>query len=110
MRLGRLASVTMVSHSSLNPATLIAEAAMIGIQSALPSVTVTENVAADPKRGFRNFGEYAMAVYQAGLPGNPVDTRLPMQRNAAVPGTYANESAGADGGFLIPPQFAKDIF
>lgn len=90
--------------------TLIAEEAQLGIQAALPSVSVTENVMEDPKRGFRNFGEYAMAVYHAGLPGNPVDGRLPLLRNAAVPSTYANESAGADGGFLIPPQFAKDIF
>ena len=90
--------------------TLIAEEAQLGIQAALPSVSVTENVMDDPKRGFRNFGEYAMAVYHAGLPGNPVDGRLPLLRNAAVPSTYANESAGADGGFLIPPQFAKDIF
>ncbi len=90
--------------------TLIAEEAQLGIQAALPSVSVAENVMEDPKRGFRNFGEYAMAVYHAGLPGNPVDGRLPLLRNAAVPSTYANESAGADGGFLIPPQFAKDIF
>ena len=90
--------------------TLIAEEAQLGIQAVLPSVSVTENVMDDPKRGFRNFGEYAMAVYHAGLPGNPVDNRLPLLRNAAVPSTYANESAGADGGFLIPPQFAKDIF
>ena len=90
--------------------TLIAEEAQLGIESALPSVSVTENMTADPKWGFKNFGEYAYAVHQAGLPGNPVDNRLSMLRNAAVPGVYGNESAGADGGFLIPPQFAKDIF
>ncbi len=90
--------------------TLIAEEAKLGIESALPSITVTENVASDPKGGFKNFGEYAYAVHQAGLPGLPVDTRLSMLRNAAAPGLYGSESAGADGGFLIPPQFAKDIF
>ena len=82
----------------------------LGIGSALPSITVTENVASDPKGGFKNFGEYAYAVHQAGLPGLPVDPRLSMLRNAAAPGLYGSESAGADGGFLIPPQFAKDIF
>ena len=90
--------------------TLIAEEAQLGIGSALPSITVTENVASDPRGGFKNFGEYAYAVHQAGLPGLPVDTRLSMLRNAAAPGLYGSESAGADGGFLIPPQFAKDIF
>ena len=90
--------------------TLIAEEAQLGIESALPSITVTENVTSDPKGGFKNFGEYAYAVHQAGLPGVPVDTRLSMLRNAAAPGLYGSESAGADGGFLIPPQFAKDIF
>uniref|UniRef100_UPI002617A602 phage major capsid protein n=1 Tax=Ferrovum sp. TaxID=2609467 RepID=UPI002617A602 len=90
--------------------TLIAEEAQLGIESALPSITVTENVTSDPKGGFKNFGEYAYAVHQAGLPGLPVDVRLSMLRNAAAPGLYGSESAGADGGFLIPPQFAKDIF
>ena len=90
--------------------TLIAEEAQLGIESALPSITVTENMASDPKGGFKNFGEYAYAVHQAGLPGLPVDVRLSMLRNAAAPGLYGSESAGADGGFLIPPQFAKDIF
>ena len=50
------------------------------------------------KWGFRDFGEYAMAVAHA----NPrvsgsMDPRLRDIRNA--PTTYSNESAGADGGF-----------
>jgi HK97 family phage major capsid protein len=31
-------------------------------------------------------------------------------RGAAAPTTYGNELSGVDGGFLIPPQFAADIF
>ncbi len=60
------------------------------------------------KWGFRDFGEYAMAVAHA----NPrvsgsMDPRLRDIRNA--PTTYSNESAGADGGFAVPPDFRSTI-
>ncbi len=73
-------------------------------------VVVTERSAADPKAGYANFGEYARTVFHAGLAGNAPDQRLLPLRHAAAPGTFGGESTGADGGFLIPPQFAKDIF
>lgn len=69
-----------------------------------------ENSAKDPKLGFRNFGDYASSVFKAALPGNAPDPRLLPLRSAAVPTTYGNEGAGADGGFLVPPEFSKDIF
>lgn len=63
----------------------------------------------DPKRGFKNFGEFAAQIWRAGQPGTRAyDERLTI--GAAVPGSnYANESAGADGGFLVPPEFATTV-
>lgn len=63
----------------------------------------------DPKRGFAHFGEYATAVYRASnRSAQVVDERL--QIMAAVPGSsYANEAAGADGGFTVPPEFASTV-
>lgn len=68
-------------------------------------VSVTDNVAADPKRGFRSFGEFAQAVKTSSIPGIRPDQRL-----ASAPTTYGNESNGADGGYAVPPQFATEIF
>ena len=73
-------------------------------------ITVEDRSALDKSAGFRNFGEFARAVFQASLPGNAPDGRLLSQRNAAAPSVYGSETTGADGGFLVPPQFAKDIF
>lgn len=75
------------------------------------SLSVSENVEGDPKRGFRNFGEFAAAVRGATFAarnGIAMDQRLaPL---AAAPGTFGGESSGADGGLLVPPGFSRDIF
>lgn len=72
---------------------------------ACASISVSENVAADPKRGWNSFGDFARASARAQI-GLGVDRRL----NAAAPGTVSNESGGADGGFAIPPQFSSDLW
>lgn len=78
---------------------------------AASTLQVTENVAADPQRGFKSFGDFAKAVRGASFAsrsGMAMDSRLaPM---AAAPSTFANEAAGSDGGILIPPGFSTNIF
>ncbi|MDA8095580.1 MAG: phage major capsid protein [Betaproteobacteria bacterium] len=74
------------------------------------TAVVEDRAAADPKAGFKNFGEYARSVHHAAMPGNGVDQRLIPLRGAVAPGVAGSEAAGADGGFLVPPEFAKDIF
>lgn len=71
------------------------------------TLTVTDNAAADPRRGFTSFGEFARAVANAQI-GRGRDTRLDI--GAAAPGTVSNESSGADGGFAIPTQFSSDLW
>ena len=71
-------------------------------------ITSSDNRSADGRRGFRSFGEYAVAVRRAGLDHVALDQRL--LTNAATPGTVGSEGVGQDGGFLIPPDFSKDIF
>lgn len=63
--------------------------------------------AADPKRGFRSFGDFAKSVQSASINGRP-DERLMI--GAAAPTTFGSEGVGTDGGFLVPPQFSTDIF
>lgn len=76
-------------------------------------IEVTENVAKDPKGGFSFVGEFMKAVHGANaakINGGAIDKRLQIGAVAPGSGTYANESVGADGGFLIPPAFGTEIF
>ena len=75
------------------------EAAVIG--------AVHDRAMDDPARGFAHFGEYLRAVQTAVVRPNAADQRLRFLGAAAS--SYANESVGADGGFLVPPQYATDI-
>lgn len=74
------------------------------------SLRVEENIDKDDKRGFNSLGDYAKAVFQAAgaqRSGGVLDKRLaPL---AAAPGTYGNEAVGADGGFLVPPEFSRSV-
>ena len=92
-------------------AALIAEEAQLAVHQALGPI-VTDNREADPMHGFRSAGEFMQAVYHAEKPGKGIDERLLVggARNAAAPGTFSNEAAGQDGGFLVPPQFSQQIF
>lgn len=65
-----------------------------------------DNRAADPRLGFRSFGDYAAAVQASTRKTNPViDPRF-----AAAPSLFSGEGAGSDGGYLVPPEFAREIF
>ena len=86
---------------------LIAAQAQIGVKEAI-GIIVSENVESDPKRGFAMVGEFMQAVYRAEKFGQTPDPRLLI--GAAAPSNYSNEGAGQDGGFIVPPEFAKDIF
>ncbi|MDE2441174.1 MAG: phage major capsid protein, partial [Betaproteobacteria bacterium] len=70
-------------------------------------VSVEDNAEKDDKRGFKHAGEFFRAVGMAGI-GKGLDPRLGI--GAAAPTTYSNESAGADGGFAIPPEFSREIW
>jgi len=60
----------------------------------------------DPKAGFRNFGEFALAVKDACLPGKRPDDRLAIMAKAA---SGMGEAFGSDGGFLVPPEFTQRV-
>jgi len=70
-------------------------------------IDVTENAAADPKRGFKSFGEFLSAVREGSGSKGSID---PTAFKAAAPTTFGAEGSGADGGFLVPPAFSTDIF
>lgn len=58
--------------------------------------------ARDTKGGFNTFGEFALTVMGAATPGQRRDERLVAQQG--------NETGvGADGGFLVPPDFRETL-
>ena len=67
---------------------------------------VVDNQAANPTHGFAHFGQYLAAVRKAAMNPGAVDQRLNF---GAAASTYANETTGADGGFLVPPQYSTEI-
>jgi HK97 family phage major capsid protein len=58
------------------------------------------------KWGWKNMGEYAIAIRQAARQGGQLDPRLVMN----APTTYSSEGVGADGGFAVPPDFRQEIW
>jgi HK97 family phage major capsid protein len=60
----------------------------------------------DPKAGFRNFGEFALAVKDACQPGKRPDDRLALMAKAA---SGMGEAFGSDGGFLVPAEFTQRV-
>lgn len=61
----------------------------------------------DSRAGFRNFGEYALAVKSACHHGGRPDERL-LSLVAKSPAGMGNQ-LGSDGGFLVPPEFSTRI-
>lgn len=59
------------------------------------------------RHGFVNFGEFAMAArnHATGRVENDNVRKL-----MAAATTYGNEGNGADGGFLVPPEFSRDLW
>ncbi len=88
---------------------LVSEEAQLGTAAVAGTIVSTrDNREDDPRRGFHSFGEFAQAVRMAGRRTAGVDERLVI--GAAAPTTYGGEGSGDDGGFAVPPQFARDIF
>ena len=64
-------------------------------------------VAQKGKSGFASFGEFAQAVKNACMPGSYVrDDRLVRVSDSA---TGMNEATSADGGYLVPPEYAEGV-
>ncbi len=75
--------------------------------------SVVDRSQRDPRRGFRSMGEFAMSVMQGMTPGGNADARLRALSSFPTPGSAAtgmSQGVGADGGFLVPPEFASTIW
>ena len=68
---------------------------------------LTHNGQMERQTGFRDFGDFAMAVRGACMPGGFADPRLKISGAAST--TYVNEGTGADGGFMVPTTFSSEV-
>ena len=59
----------------------------------------------DPTGGFSGIGEFAQSVAVAQSPQAQIDPRLAQM----APSSYSNETAGSDGGYLVPPEFSNRV-
>jgi HK97 family phage major capsid protein len=71
---------------------------------------VRDNADEDPKFGFKSIGEQVRVVkgWYAGEAASRGDERMNRLVSKA-PTTYANEGTGADGGFLLAPEFSNQV-
>ena len=60
----------------------------------------------DRTQGFKRLGEFFQCVKSASVPGGVHDTRL----DKASLSSFANEGVGADGGYLVPTEYADKIY
>lgn len=72
-------------------------------------IHVTDNTRDAPTHGFRSFGEFALACVHASGKGAQADSRLQIGAASTAPGSYGNTASGADGGYLVPPEFSTAI-
>lgn len=66
--------------------------------------TVRDNA----RHNFLNLGEFAQGVQLIASTGNSEHEAVKKLMNAAT--TYGNEGTGADGGFLVPPEFSRTLW
>lgn len=87
------------------------EATRAGASVEVPDgqIQVVDNTRDAPTHGFRSFGEFAMACVAASGSGAQVDSRLQIGAASTAPGSYGNTTTGADGGYLVPPEFSQAI-
>lgn len=69
--------------------------------------TVPATVRDNARHNFTNFGEFAMGVRLQAAGGSEHEA-VKKLLNAAT--TYGNEGNGADGGFLVPPEFSRQLW
>lgn len=72
----------------------------------LPFAGLGDSPLDDPRAGFKNFGDFALAVRDACQPGKRLDDRLALVAKAPA---GMGESSGTEGGFLVPQEFARKI-
>lgn len=72
----------------------------------LPRVPASPRGVDAGRWGFRNLGEFCLAVRHSSASGAVADPRL---QQLATPSTYGSEGIGADGGFAVPPDFRNAI-
>jgi len=80
------------------------------VRAARALIETHDNVQDDPRRGFRSMGDFGDLVARASNPSANLagDDRQRLFIGAAATGM--SQGVGADGGFLVPPEFSTQIW
>ena len=112
---GHMESITVLNGDIALEQALDAEAATAQPLEVSGDPAVTGGIPVilqDPKRGFDNFAQFCAILLTEGgswkAPSSIGDERL--QIMAALPSAFGSEGVGADGGFLVAPEFGTEIF
>lgn len=73
---------------------------------AMPFAGLGDSAHDDPRAGFKNFGDFALAVKDACQPGKRPDDRLALMMKTPA---GLNETTSAEGGFLVPLEYSRKI-
>jgi len=80
-----------------------------GVEIGNGAINTTDNLREAKNHGFRSFGEFANACVRAAVDPTAADDRLQIGAASTAPGSYGNTQSGADGGYLVPPEFSTTI-
>ncbi len=72
-------------------------------------IETRDNIRDAPTHGFRSFGEFAVACVHASGQGAVADQRLQFDAASTAPSQMGQVGNGADGGYLVPPEFSQTI-
>jgi HK97 family phage major capsid protein len=76
-------------------------------RGSISRISVRAGTDADPKRGFANLGDFALEVMNAGPSPNGF---MQSPRLLAAAGSGMTQGVTAEGGILVPPAFASEIW
>ncbi|HAM40522.1 MAG TPA: phage major capsid protein [Candidatus Omnitrophica bacterium] len=97
---------TLVAEAAKAAATEAVEAFKASLPPVTSGLTVTKDEA---EHGFKSFGEQLAAIKRAAIMPSSVDPRLLAINEKAMKATGASETVGAEGGFLVQQDFAKEM-
>lgn len=96
---GRASAPTDVDGSTQSPRNLAPESS----RPKMPATVATDR----GSFGFPSIGHWAVACQQSSVNPSQADPRITARNTAST--SYSSEGIGADGGYLVPPDFRSEI-
>jgi HK97 family phage major capsid protein len=109
-RAGEIAAELAQVETDLAIVKQLHDAERVAPAAGATGVTVHDNRADDPTRGFRGLGDFARSVRNAFRQNGSVDERLAVSQMLAAPSGEMSTTGSVGEGYDIPPQYRQEIF